>query len=221
MRGVCEWLGVDALPGFEGQRERERMAGAGKWWEDGALRGRVLAGELLGARGELVGLRLDGMGMGIGKGLDGMGMGEGMGEGMGFAESVEDQRVLSPAFEHWLRYWKPMAHGFVVREPGVEPEFWCIDEGVRGHGIEDAHLGERNGWVADREWLAHWSVDLESWDGLVDGVRAVDEGRLVAEWDAVEGVGSPLSKGETLVADEEYQEEEYLEMLERMETGGG
>lgn len=220
MRGVCEWLGVDALPGFEGQRERERMAGAGKWWEDVAVRGRVLAGELLGARGELVGLRLDGMGMGMG--LDGMGVGEGMGEwmeldGIGFAESVDDQRILSPAFEHWLRYWKPMAHGFVVREPGAEPEFWCIDEGVRGHGIEDAHLGERNGWVADREWLAHWSVDLESWDGLVDGVWAVDEERLVAE-----GGGSPLSKEETLVADEEYQEyqEEYLEMLERIETGG-
>ena len=196
MRGVCEWLGVDALPGFEGQRER--MVGVGKWWEDEAVRGRVLAGELLGARGELVGLRLDGMGMG---------MGEGVGEGMGFAESVEDQRILSPAFEHWLRYWKPMAHGFVVREPGAEPEFWCIDEGVRGHEIKDAHLGERNGWVADREWLAHWSVDLESWDGLVDGVRAVDEGQLIAEWDdGVEGGGSPLSKGETLVADEEYQE---------------
>jgi hypothetical protein len=34
----------------------------------------------------------------------------------------------------------------------------------------------------------------------------------------------PLSKGETLVADEEYdeeyqEEEEYLEMLEGMETG--
>lgn len=212
MRGVCEWLGVDALPGFEGQRER--MVGAGKWWEDGAVRGRVLAGELLGARGELVGLRLDEMGMG---------MGEGMGEGIGFAESVEDQRVLSPAFEHWLRYWKPMAHGFVVREPGAEPEFWCIDEGVRGHEIKDAHLGEWNGWVADREWLAHWSVDLESWDGLIDGVRAVDEGQLVAEWDdGVEGGGSPLSKGETLVADGEYEEEyqgEYLEMLEGMETG--
>ena len=200
MRGVCEWLGVDALPGFEGQRERGRMAGAGKWWEDGAVRGRVLAGELLGARGELLGLRLDGMGMGMR--LD----------GIGFAESVEDQRVLSPVFEHWLRYWKPMAHGFVVREPGAEPEFWCIDDGVRGHEIEDAHLGERNGWLADREWLAHWSVDLESWDGLVDGVQAVDGG------------GSPLSKGETLIADGEYEEdyqEEYLEMLEGMETGDG
>ena len=195
MRGVCEWLGVDALPGFEGQRER--MVGAGKWWEDGAVRGRVLAGELLGARGELVGLRLDEIGMGVGF------------DGMGFAESVEDQRVLSPAFEHWLWYWKPMAHGFVVREPGAEPEFWCIDEGVRGHEIKDAHLGERNGWVADREWLAHWSVDLESWDGLVDGVRVVDEGQLVAEWDdGVEGGGSPFSKGETLVADEEYEEED-------------
>ena len=160
----------------------------------------------------------------MGMGLDGMSMGDGMGEGMEFAESVEDQRVLSPAFEHWLRYWKPMAHGFVVREPGAEPEFWCIDEGVRGHQIEDAHLGERNGWLADREWLAHWSVDLESWDGLVDGVWAVDGGRLVAEWDdGVEEGGSPLSKGETLVVDgeyeEEYQEEEYLEMLEGMETG--
>lgn len=128
-------------------------------------------------------------------------------DGIGFAESVEDQRILSPAFEHWLRYWKPMAHGFVVREPGAEPEFWCIDDGVRGHEIEDAHLGERNGWVADREWLAHWSVDLESWDGLVDGVRAMDGGRLVTE-------------GETLIADEEYEEyQKYLEMLERMETG--
>ena len=115
-----------------------------------------------------------------------------------------------------------MAHGFVVREPGAEPEFWCIDEGVRGHEIKDAHLGERNGWLADREWLAHWSVDLESWDGLVDGVWAVDEGQLVAEWDdGVEGGGSPLLKGETLVADEEYEEEyseEYLGMLEGMET---
>ena len=47
-------------------------------------------------------------------------------------------------------------------------------------------------------------------------------GRLVTEWDdGVEGGGSPLSKGETLVTDEyeAYQEEMYLEMLEGMETG--
>ena len=54
----------------------------------------------------------------------------------------------------------------------------------------------------------------------MDGLRAVDEGR----WDDVEGGGSPLSKGETLVADGGYQEEyqeQYLEMLEGMETRDG